>query len=104
MLSPAVDGGYTLIGLARPHRRLFEDIAWSTSTVCQRTRERAAEIGLPVVEVPSWYDVDDAASLGLLEAELGGAAPAALAVPGAEAPATRGFLRDWRLSLAGRRA
>ena len=60
VLSPAADGGYTLIGLSKPHARLFADIPWSTSEVYRLTLERAREIGLPVVEVPGWYDVDDA--------------------------------------------
>ena len=37
--------------------------------------DRAREIGLPVVDVPPWYDVDDAASLRMLEDELAGRAP-----------------------------
>lgn len=37
VLSPAFDGGYTLIGLSKLHRRLFEDIPWSTSSVLRRT-------------------------------------------------------------------
>lgn len=94
VLSPAADGGYTLIGLSKPHRRLFEDIAWSTSTVYQRTRERAREIGLPVVDVAPWYDVDDAASLGTLEDEMAGRAPHFAQLTGAEAPATWRFLRE----------
>src|SRR5262249_47348135 len=69
VLSPALDGGYTLIGVSQAHARLFEDIAWSTSAVHGQTVERAAEIGLPVVTVPGWYDVDEAISLRLLEAE-----------------------------------
>lgn len=100
VLSPAADGGYTLIGLSKLHRRLFEDIEWSTSTVYRRTRERAGEIGLPVVDVPPWYDVDDAASLQMLEDELAGRRPAFSRVPGAEAPATRHFLRERRMALA----
>ncbi|MEZ5785499.1 MAG: DUF2064 domain-containing protein [Xanthobacteraceae bacterium] len=48
-LSPAIDGGYTLIGLSRLHLRLFEDIAWSTPDVHRQTLARAEEIGLPVV-------------------------------------------------------
>src|SRR4029077_18964615 len=63
VLSPALDGGYTLIGLSRLHARLFTDIPWSTSGVHQATVERAAEIGVPVVNVPGWYDVDDAGAL-----------------------------------------
>jgi rSAM/selenodomain-associated transferase 1 len=96
VLSPAADGGYTLIGLSRPHRRLFEEIEWSTATVFERTLDRAAEIGLPVVTVPGWYDVDDAADLRRLEDELLGVAPASLPMEGADAPETRRFLLDHR--------
>ena len=94
VLSPALDGGYTLIGLSRLHERLFEDIPWSTSAVHQATVERAAEIGVPVVNVPGWYDVDDADSLALLQSELAGE-PLAFAqagLRGATAPATRAYL------------
>ena len=62
VLSPALDGGYTLIGLSRPHAELFTDIPWSTSEVYQLTLARARKLGLPVTNVPGWYDVDDAAS------------------------------------------
>jgi rSAM/selenodomain-associated transferase 1 len=96
VLSPAFDGGYTLVGLSRPHGRLFADIPWSTPRVYRLTVDRAAEIGVPVVEVPGWYDVDDAQSLALLEAELAGARPT-FADPkliGAPAPATRRFLQQ----------
>jgi rSAM/selenodomain-associated transferase 1 len=94
VLSPALDGGYTLIGLSRPHERVFAGIPWSTPQVHGLTLDRAAEIGVPVVNVPSWYDIDDGASLGLLEAELAGEPPpfAATGMAGADAPATRAFL------------
>ncbi len=75
VLSPAFDGGYTLIGLSRPHARLFEDMPWSTSDVYRLTLERAREIGLPVVNVPGWYDVDDGASFRMLEDEFEGIKP-----------------------------
>lgn len=100
VLSPAVDGGYTLIGLSRPHHRLFEDIVWSTSTVYQRTLDRAREIGLAVIDVPPWYDVDDGASLRMLEDELAGRAPAFTRMPGADAPSTRRFLHERQMTLA----
>lgn len=99
VLSPALDGGYTLIGLSRPHPRLFEDIAWSTATVYERTLDRAREIGLPVVDVPGWYDVDDEASLRMLEDEISGQTPARLPTAGADAPATRRFLRERQIAL-----
>jgi len=92
VLSPALDGGYTLIGFSRLHERLFEDIPWSTSVVYQRTMERAREIGVPVTGVPGWYDVDDAASLALLQAELAGERLPFGQDVGAAAPATRSYL------------
>lgn len=94
VLSPAFDGGYTLIGLSRMHERLFADIPWSTSRVHQSTVERAAEIGVPVLNVPGWYDVDDADSLALLQSELAGEqlAFAQAGLRGCDAPATRSYL------------
>jgi len=92
VLSPAHDGGYTLIGLSQLDERLFADIPWSTAEVHRVTLERAREIGMPVTSVPGWYDVDDAASLALLRRELGGERPPfAPAGSGATASATRSF-------------
>jgi uncharacterized protein len=94
VLGPADDGGYYLIGLKHAHRRLFQDIAWSTPTVLAGTLDRAREIGLECTLLPSWYDVDDAASLRRLCQEL---FPTALtstsAMRGYAAPRTREFLR-----------
>lgn len=90
VLSPAHDGGYTLIGVSKLHERLYTDIPWSTSQVYGKTLERAAEIGLPVANVPGWYDVDDGESLALLEAEFAG--DRTLFAGGAKAAATRAFL------------
>jgi rSAM/selenodomain-associated transferase 1 len=93
-LSAALDGGYTLIGTSRLHPRLYQDMPWSTEAVHRLTVERANEIGLPVTHLPGWYDVDDADSLSLLEAELAGVSPAIAggALTGASAPATRAHL------------
>jgi rSAM/selenodomain-associated transferase 1 len=88
VLGPAADGGYYLIGLKRPHRRLFEDIDWSTERVLEQTLARAAEIGLASHLLPVWYDVDDVASLRQLIDELDGAGRAA-----ASAPHTTALLR-----------
>ena len=94
VLSPALDGGYTLIGLSQLHERVFTDIPWSTSAVHSVTVERAAEIGVPVTNVPGWYDVDDAQSLALLQSELAGEPLrfAQAGLRGAAAPFTRSFL------------
>ncbi len=70
VLGPSTDGGYYLIGLKHPHRRLFEDIDWSTERVAAQTIERARETGLAVHLLPSWYDVDDLAALRTLMDEL----------------------------------
>src|SRR5579864_8812830 len=70
VLGPSSDCGYYLLGLKATHRRLFEDVAWSTEHVAEQTLERAREIGLEVYRLPVWYDVDDAASLRRLQDEL----------------------------------
>ena len=70
VLGPATDGGYYLIGLKHPHRELFQNIDWSTERVYRQTAERAAGIGLELVTLPAWYDVDDAVSLNWLCQEL----------------------------------
>jgi uncharacterized protein len=89
VLGAAEDGGYYLIGLKHAHRNLFNEIAWSTSDVLARTRQRAAEIDLPVELLPPWYDVDDAETLAQLCEELF----CTSGVTGAyTAPDTRAFL------------
>ena len=94
VISPAIDGGYTFIGLTQPHARLFEDIPWSTEVVFALTMARAREIGLEPVVLAPWYDVDDAHSYTMLEAELGGAHTgfADAATPLRDAPRTRAFV------------
>ena len=98
VLGPSQDGGYYLIGLKRPHRNLFERIAWSTADVLAHTIERAANIHLPVELLPTWYDVDDAATLRLLYEELGltpnGAGPHHEYKGGYDAPFTRNYLAE----------
>jgi glycosyltransferase A (GT-A) superfamily protein (DUF2064 family) len=91
VLGAAEDGGYYLLGMQRPDAHLFAGIAWSTSGVAAATRARAAALGLDVVTLPTWYDVDDAASLDRLLAD---------ADDGYVAPATRGWLE--RAGLRGR--
>lgn len=76
VLGACDDGGYYLLGMRALHAGLFADVAWSTSTVADTTRARAAALGLDLVELPPWYDVDDAASLSrLLRDGAGYAAP-----------------------------
>jgi rSAM/selenodomain-associated transferase 1 len=91
VLGAAEDGGYYLIGLKHPHRNLFSGIAWSTPDVLARTRQRAAEIDLPVEMLPPWYDVDDAETLHRLCEELFFTSSVNGAYP---APHTRAFLES----------
>ena len=95
VLGPATDGGYYLIGLKHPHRHLFHEIAWSTEQVYRQTAERAASIGLELVTLPAWYDVDDAASFSWLCRELlEGRRPPQCTRDGYVAAQTRGYLRE----------
>jgi glycosyltransferase A (GT-A) superfamily protein (DUF2064 family) len=91
VLGGSDDGGYYLIGLKQPHRRLFEQIDWSTERVLNQTLERAAEINLESVLLQTWYDVDDGATLQRLRREL-------LSVPGDgagyDARHTRAYLQS----------
>lgn len=70
VLGPSTDGGYYLLGIKQAHRRLFDDIDWSTESVARQTLDRAREIGLDVHRLPVWYDVDDWHALRQLHAEL----------------------------------
>ena len=89
VLGPAEDGGYYLLGLKRPHAGLFADIAWSTERVAAQTRDRAAGLGLDLVELAPWYDVDDAAALRrLVDGQLD-AGPTPYAAPSTTALVTR---------------
>ncbi len=90
VLGPASDGGYYLIGLKRAHRRLFEEISWSTSSVFAQTIERARELVLEVHRLAEWYDVDDRHSLRLLCEELFGRDSAN--IPAGRGASTRALL------------
>jgi hypothetical protein len=64
VLGPATDGGYYLIGLKNaPPSELFTGIAWSTERVLHQTLQRAGQLRMSVHLLPSWYDVDDVATL-----------------------------------------
>lgn len=56
---PATDGGYVLIGLARPCPQLFDGIAWSTSEVMSQTHRRAAEARIALYVLDPVHDIDE---------------------------------------------
>jgi rSAM/selenodomain-associated transferase 1 len=96
VLGGSDDGGYYLIGLKVAHAEPFENITWSTGSVYAETVAQVRATGLELVELPVWYDVDDGATLAVLERELmGGERPgfaAAESPNGYDAKATREFL------------
>ena len=96
VLGPAEDGGYYAIGMKALHLHLFQDITWSTGQVAAETRQRAAALRLPVVELDPWYDVDDAVSLRRLCNELG-SVPNGAATGAYAAQATAECLAQWRI-------
>jgi hypothetical protein len=58
VLSPAEDGGYALIGLARARRRLFSGIDWGSDRVLAQTRLRLKRLGWRWKELRTLWDVD----------------------------------------------
>jgi len=70
VLGPCDDGGYYLIGIKRPAPRLLREVHMSTPTVATETIALAKDEGLNLISLPTWYDVDDAASLYRLRQEI----------------------------------
>jgi uncharacterized protein len=94
VLGPAADGGYYLIGVKQAHPELFDDIPWSTADVFNVTVKRAANIGLPVSTLATWYDVDDLETIVMLLAEMRGEALdfGGVSLRGGDAQFTRAFV------------
>lgn len=104
VIGPSTDGGYYLLGLKTAHRRLFDDIDWSTGRVAAQTLERAREIRLPVHVLPAWYDVDERDALRRLYGELFEGRAFAAELRSHPAPRTAALMRTLlrHADLAGR--
>lgn len=63
VFGPALDGGYTLVGLARTVPGLFDAMAWSTPRVMMHTRKRIRMLGLRHAELRTLADIDEPADL-----------------------------------------
>ena len=101
VLGPAPDGGYYLLGLARPGTGrsvpdLFTGVRWSSPRTRADTVAAAARCGLPVELLDPWRDVDDATDLAELRITLagGGAARAPATARVLQALATARRFRD----------
>jgi uncharacterized protein len=102
VLGGSADGGYYLIGLKAAHREPFEQITWSTPSVYAETVRQVREAGLELVELPTWYDVDEAVTLTALEDELlEGRRPGFVSADGYNARHTRAFLEARREGAVG---
>jgi rSAM/selenodomain-associated transferase 1 len=58
VIAPAEDGGYVLVGLAKPEPRLFDGIEWGSAAVMGQTRERVARCGIRCRELATLWDID----------------------------------------------
>ncbi|MCK5655242.1 MAG: TIGR04282 family arsenosugar biosynthesis glycosyltransferase [Candidatus Aureabacteria bacterium] len=58
VLGPAYDGGYYLIGLKEPCKKIFEGIKWSSGSVFERTLEKAKKLKKKAAVLNSWHDID----------------------------------------------
>ena len=87
VVGPSDDGGYYLIGLRAPRPALFAVMPWSTPAVLPATLARARALSLHVRLLPAWFDVDTAADLRRLRAEL----PAGPGAPARTAAFVRGL-------------
>lgn len=69
-VAPAPDGGYVLIGQARPRPALFQGIDWGSDRVWRQTRQIAGAERIELDVAGSWYDVDDQIGFERLRREL----------------------------------
>ncbi|MEP6919269.1 MAG: DUF2064 domain-containing protein, partial [Acidobacteriota bacterium] len=73
---PATDGGYYLIGVRGLRPGLFAGIEWGSGRVLEATVAAADRLGVPVVLLEPWSDVDQPQDIaGFLDRPAGGAAP-----------------------------
>jgi uncharacterized protein len=90
VVGPTHDGGYYLVGATASHPGLFLGEAMGTTNAFDALLARAQSIGLSVDLTDRFYDIDEAADLGRLAAELKFA-------PG-KAPRTAEWLLAWRVA------
>ena len=97
LLGPATDGGVYLIGI-RPaigsssefaRKKLFDEVEWSTSRVCDQLCRQADLIGASLELLPPWFDVDEPEDLERLNVR---GSPELIP---ADSPATRAVLDDF---------
>lgn len=96
VVGPTHDGGYYLVGASASHPELFKGDRMGTSNALESLLARARALRLSVHLSDIFYDIDVAADLTRLAAELRFAP--------ARAPRTAAWLRRWETSLDERRS
>jgi rSAM/selenodomain-associated transferase 1 len=66
VFGPSADGGYYLVGLARPDERLFRGIPWSTPAVLPDSAARCRALSIPFSFLQPERDVDTGEDLRAL--------------------------------------
>ena len=69
VFGPSEDGGYYLVGMARPIFDIFQGIAWSRNDVLARSIEKLAEIGVNYELLNYSYDIDTLEDLKRLQSD-----------------------------------
>jgi rSAM/selenodomain-associated transferase 1 len=70
LMGPCDDGGCYLLGMTEPIVGVLREIPWGTPEALLRARERCFELEVSVLELPTWYGVDDPPDLERLRGEL----------------------------------
>ncbi len=91
VVGPTHDGGYYLVGAKFTHPGLFNGDGMGTSNALEALLARVRTLGLSVRLADAFYDVDVAADLIRLDAEL--------RLAPARAPRTAACLAEWRQVL-----
>lgn len=66
VITPALDGGYVMLGLNRFDDSIFKDIAWSTPSVFNQSMTRIKRLGWSVREMKALRDIDEPEDLAFL--------------------------------------
>ena len=70
ILGKTEDGGFYLIGLRKPEKEIFQNIAWSSPETFEQIYNNIKNLKLLLREVPSWYDVDEREDFEKLQKEI----------------------------------
>ncbi len=70
VFGPSEDGGYWLVGVAKPCPALFDGIEWSTGAVLWQSLAAAENAGYSTTTVGMWYDIDTSDELMRAKADL----------------------------------